>query len=60
MAAKGGHTNFMFHDLPMQVARSATRVFHKLPQYKNANIANFILAVPLERNWTNEVYNLEI
>ena len=52
MAAKGGHTNFMFHDLPMQSAYS--------PQYKNANIAKFILAVPLERNWTNEVYNLEI
>ena len=30
MAAFGGHTNFMFHDLRMQVARSATRVFHKL------------------------------
>ena len=28
-------------------------------QHKNANIANFVLAVPLERNWTNDVYNLE-
>ena len=26
----------------------------------NANIANFILAVPLEKNLTNEVYNLEM
>ena len=35
-------------------------VFTKFPQYKNANIANFILAVPLEMNGTNEVYNLQI
>ena len=27
---------------------------------QNANIANFVLAVPLERNWTNEVCNLEM
>ena len=30
------------------------RIFTNSPQY-NANIAHFILAVPLERNWTNEV-----
>ena len=30
------------------------------PQYKNANIANFVLARLLERNWTNEVCNLEM
>ena len=32
-------------------------------QYKNANIANianFLLAVPLERNWDNDVCSLEI
>ena len=27
-------------------------VFTNSPQYKNANIANFVLAVPLEMNWT--------
>ena len=32
-----------------------TRVFHK-----NANIANFIFGVPLERNLTNEVCNFEV
>ena len=30
------------------------------PQYKNANIANFILALPLKINKSNEVYNLEM
>ena len=30
-----------------------------LPDYKSANIANFIVDVPLERNWTHEVCNLE-
>ena len=29
-------------------------------QYKNENIANFILAVLLERNWTNEFCYLEM
>ena len=31
--------------------------FTNSPEYKNANIANFILAVPSERNWTNEDCN---
>ena len=30
----------------------------KSPLHKNTNIVNFVLAVPLERNLTNEVYNL--
>ena len=30
------------------------------PQYKNANIAVFVLAVPSEMNQTNEVCNLKI
>ena len=29
------------------------------PQYKNANIANFVLDVPLEMNKTSEDYSLE-
>ena len=29
------------------------------PQHKNANIANFVLPVPLEISWTNEILNLE-
>ena len=36
------------------------RFFTNFPQYKNANIANFVLAVSLERNWTIEVCNLEM
>ena len=32
--------------------------FTNSPQYRNANISNFVLAVPLEINKTNEVYNL--
>ena len=27
------------------------------PRYTNANIANYVLAVPLERNWTIEICN---
>ena len=34
--------------------------FKNAPQYKNANIANFVLALPLETNQTNEISNLEI
>ena len=34
--------------------------FTNPPQNKNANIANFISAMPLESNWTNEVCNLEM
>ena len=35
-------------------------VFTNSLQYKNANIANFSLAVSLEMNEINEVCNLEI
>ena len=35
-------------------------VFTNFSQYKNVNIANFVLAVPLERNWMNEFCNLEM
>ena len=35
-------------------------VFTNFRQYKNANIANFVLAVPLEINKTNGVYNLKV
>ena len=30
------------------------------PQYKNANIANFVLAVPLEMNKKSEVCNIQM
>ena len=33
--------------------------FTNSAQYKNANTANFVLAVALEMNWTNEVWNFE-
>ena len=36
------------------------RVFTNFPQYKNTNIANLVLAVPLEKNWANEVCNIEM
>ena len=29
-------------------------------QYKNGNIANFILALPLQINWSNKACNVEI
>ena len=38
----------------------AIEVFTNSPQYKNANIANFVLAVPLEMNKNNEVCNIQI
>ena len=34
--------------------------FTNSSQYKNANVASFVLAVPLETTWTNEVCNLEM
>ena len=37
-----------------------SRVFHKLSTTQDANIGNFILAVPLEKKWANDVYNLEL
>ena len=36
------------------------RVFTKCWQYKNANIANLVLAKPLETNMTNKVCNPEV
>ena len=35
-------------------------VFTNSPQYKDANITNFVLALPVDRNWTNAVCNLEM
>ena len=35
-------------------------VFTNSPQHKNANIANFVLTLPLERNWTDEVCKLKM
>ena len=46
------HSNEIFHitNIPM-------KFFINSPQHKNANIANFVLAVPFEINMTNEVFN---
>ena len=38
----------------------AIEFFANAPPYKNANVANFMLAVALEKNYINEVYNLEM
>ena len=35
-------------------------VFTNYSQHKNANIANFVLAVPFEINMTNEICNLNM
>ena len=35
-------------------------IFTNSPLHKNANIANFVLAVPFKINKTNEVCNLEM
>ena len=35
------------------------KVFTISPQYKNANIANFVMAAPLKIKKTNKVCNLE-
>ena len=34
--------------------------FTNPPQNENANIVNFISAMPLESNWTNEICNLQM
>ena len=39
---------------------NVVRVFHKLSQYKKAHIADFVSAVALEMNQTNEVCKLEL
>ena len=36
-----------------------TEFFKYFLQYKKVNLANFVLAVSLEMNYTNEVYNLK-
>ena len=43
-----------------QVPTSNLEVFTNSPQYKNANIANFVLAVPLEINKNNEFHNIQM
>ena len=48
-------TFYGYHSL-----RGELEFFRNIPQYKNANIGNFVLTVPLEINWTNDVYNLAI
>ena len=40
--------------------KSIVEFFTNSPQYKNANIANFVLAVALEMSETNEVCGLEM
>ena len=35
-------------------------IFTNAAQYKDANVANFVLALPLEKNRTKEVYNFEM
>ena len=40
--------------------QTSNRVFINSLQHKNANIAKFVLAVPLEMNKTNEVFNFEM
>ena len=40
--------------------RLVFEVFTNSSQHKNDNIANFVLALPLEMNKTDEVFNFEI
>ena len=37
----------------------ALEFFTNSPQYKNANIANFVLVMPLDINYASEVYDIE-
>ena len=39
---------------------SSIEFFTNCPQYKNSNIGNFVLAMLIERNWSNKIYNLEM
>ena len=41
----------------MPIMSMLVEVFTNSPQYKNADIANFVLAVPLEMNKNNEFHN---
>ena len=44
----------------MHAFLSPLEFFILSPQHKNANIANFVLTVPLEMNKTNEILNPEV
>ena len=54
MKHSGLHNIQQHHNMQIQKPYFCTliRVFHKLSVTQNDNIANFVLAVPLERYWT--------
>ena len=47
------------HDI-LVICAVTVGFFTNSTQYKNVNIANFVIAVPLDMNETSEVCNLEI
>ena len=46
--------------ISMYINKFFNRDFINSPQYKNDNIANFVLAVPLKINKTNGIYNFKM
>ena len=57
VSSRKGIFKFLF----VMVSRILTfEVFTNCLQYENDNIANFVLALPLKMNKSNEVCNLEI
>ena len=51
---------FKNHFSPVTHKTIPIEFFLNSPQYKNANVANLVLAIPLQVDWANEVYNFEM
>ena len=55
-----GHTPYCYIWGPRISKDRTKKLFTKSPQYKNAHIVNFVLAVPLEMNNNNEFCNIQM
>ena len=53
-------SQYQIHIACLNAITHFLRFFIIVPQNKNANIANFVLAVTLEKNHPDKVYNLEM
>ena len=53
------HKSLSIYTSPYPV-NNTLEFFTNSPQHKNTNIANFTFDVPLQRNWTNDIYSDEI
>ena len=50
----------MYQLICVGIMACSQEIFTNSHEYKNVNIANFFVTVPLKRNWMNEVCNLDM